>query len=75
MSGTGSLITIIMSGLKRWQRVPIRIKKNRTPIESSGLSSGYGVKASRFLKARLKQAGVGYKELVERLNRHGPHCP
>ena len=31
----------------------------------------YGVKASRFLKARLKQAGVGYKELAERLNRHG----
>jgi len=31
----------------------------------------YGVKASRFLKARLKQAGLGYKELAERLNRHG----
>jgi hypothetical protein len=31
----------------------------------------WGVKASRFLKARLKQAGVGYKELAERLNAHG----
>jgi hypothetical protein len=31
----------------------------------------YGNKASRFLKARLKQAGIGYKELAERLNRHG----
>ena len=31
----------------------------------------YGLRASRFLKARLKQAGVGYKELAERLNRHG----
>ena len=31
----------------------------------------WGVKASRFLKARLKQAGVGYKELAERMNKHG----
>ncbi len=31
----------------------------------------WNVKASRFLKARLKQAGVGYKELAERLNKHG----
>lgn len=31
----------------------------------------WGLKASRFLKARLKQAGVGYKELAERLNKHG----
>jgi hypothetical protein len=31
----------------------------------------YGNRASRFLKARLKQAGIGYKELAERLNRHG----
>ena len=31
----------------------------------------WGIKASRFLKARLKQAGVGYKELAERLNAHG----
>ena len=31
----------------------------------------WGVKASRFLKARLKQAGIGYKELAERLNAHG----
>jgi hypothetical protein len=31
----------------------------------------WGIKASRFLKARLKQSGVGYKELAERLNTHG----
>jgi hypothetical protein len=31
----------------------------------------WGIKASRFLKARLKQAGVGYKELADRLNAHG----
>jgi hypothetical protein len=31
----------------------------------------WGVKASRFLKGRLKQAGIGYKELAERLNAHG----
>jgi hypothetical protein len=28
-------------------------------------------KASRYLKARLKQADVGYKELARRLNEHG----
>ena len=31
----------------------------------------YGAKASRYLKGRLKQAGIGYKELAERLNKHG----
>jgi len=31
----------------------------------------WGTKASRFLKARLKQAGIGYKELAERLTVHG----
>jgi hypothetical protein len=31
----------------------------------------WGAKASRFLKADLKRAGVGYKELEERLNNHG----
>src|ERR1700686_3138192 len=31
----------------------------------------YGSKASRFLKAELKRAGIGYKELAERLNAHG----
>jgi len=31
----------------------------------------WGGKASRFLKAELKRAGVGYKELAERLNAHG----
>jgi len=31
----------------------------------------YGAKASRFLKAELKRTGIGYKELAERLNKHG----
>jgi Domain of unknown function (DUF6471) len=31
----------------------------------------WGTKASRFLKAELKRAGIGYKELAERLNKHG----
>jgi len=31
----------------------------------------WGSKASRFLKAELKRAGIGYKELAERLNNHG----
>jgi hypothetical protein len=31
----------------------------------------WGGKASRFLKAELKRAGVGYKELADRLNLHG----
>ena len=31
----------------------------------------WGNKASRFLKAELKRAGLGYKELADRLNGHG----
>lgn len=31
----------------------------------------WAVKASRFIKAEAKRAGVGYKELAERLNEHG----
>jgi hypothetical protein len=31
----------------------------------------WGGRASRFLKAELKRAGIGYKELAERLNKHG----
>jgi hypothetical protein len=31
----------------------------------------WGAKASRFLKAELKRAGIGYKELAARLNAHG----
>jgi hypothetical protein len=31
----------------------------------------WGEKASRFLKAELKRAGISYKELADRLNRHG----
>lgn len=31
----------------------------------------WGNRASRFIKAELKRAGIGYKELAERLNKHG----
>jgi hypothetical protein len=31
----------------------------------------WGNKASRFVKAELKRAGIGYKELADRLNKHG----
>ena len=31
----------------------------------------WATKASRFLKAELKRAGVGYKELAQRLQAHG----
>jgi hypothetical protein len=31
----------------------------------------WGSRASRFLKAELKRAGVGYKEMADRLNKHG----
>ena len=35
----------------------------------------WGSKASRFLKAELKRAGIGYKEFAERLNKHGYKKP
>jgi hypothetical protein len=31
----------------------------------------WGAKASRFIKAELKRADIGYKELAERLNSRG----
>jgi hypothetical protein len=31
----------------------------------------WGRRASRFVKAELKRAGIGYKELAERLRNHG----
>jgi len=31
----------------------------------------WGFKASRFIKAELKKANIGYQELAERLNDHG----
>ena len=32
-----------------------------------------GDRVSRFLKGRLKQAGVTYAELAKRMEAHGPH--
>jgi urease accessory protein UreF len=31
----------------------------------------WAVKASRFIRAEVKRAGIGYRELAERLNAHG----
>ena len=31
----------------------------------------WGLRASRFLKAELKRANIGYKELAAKLNAHG----
>jgi hypothetical protein len=31
----------------------------------------WGARASRFIKAELKRADIGYKELAARLNLHG----
>lgn len=31
----------------------------------------WALKASRFIKAELKRAGLGYRDLAERLNAHG----
>jgi Domain of unknown function (DUF6471) len=31
----------------------------------------WATKASRFIKAELKRSGIGYRELAERLNKHG----
>lgn len=31
----------------------------------------WAMRASRFIKAELKRAGIGYKELARRLNEHG----
>ena len=37
----------------------------------TGKEKEWGVKASQFIKAELKRAKVGYKELAERLNKRG----
>jgi Domain of unknown function (DUF6471) len=31
----------------------------------------WGDRASRYLKVELKRSGIGYKELADRLNKHG----
>ena len=38
---------------------------------STNQERDWGVRASRFLKAELRRAGIGYKELAERLNKQG----
>jgi hypothetical protein len=40
-------------------------------MSASDKEKEWGDRARRFLKARLKQANVGYRELAERLNKHG----
>lgn len=31
----------------------------------------WAIKATRFIKAEVKRAGIGYRELAQRLNEHG----
>lgn len=40
-------------------------------LTGTGREKEWGTKASRYLQAQLKWAGVGYKELAERLRAHG----
>ena len=40
-------------------------------MSMSAREKEWATKASRFLKAELKRADVGYKELAERLKTHG----
>src|ERR1700693_4991984 len=57
-----------------WSTEIYHIPQNYGAERDMGLTERekeYGAKASRFLKAELKRAGVGYKELAERLNAHG----
>ena len=37
----------------------------------TGKEKEWGVRRVKFIKAELKRANVGYKELAERLNKHG----
>ena len=37
----------------------------------AGSSADYADRAKRYLKAELKRAGIGYKELAERLTEKG----
>jgi len=39
----------------------------------SDVEKEWAGRASRFVKAELKRAGVGYRELAERLGEHGLH--
>jgi len=58
----------------RYQQKDVIFHRNHTKDAAMGLTDRekeWGIKASRFLKARLKQADVGYKELAERLTAHG----
>jgi hypothetical protein len=49
-------------------------RRNLMRTKGMGLTNKereWGSKASRFLKAELKRAGIGYKELAELLNKRG----
>lgn len=50
----------------------IRRDHPQLPEFASPLRCGFGrVRANRFLKAELARADVGYRELAERLEKHG----
>ena len=40
-------------------------------VSATDKEKEWGDKARKFIKAELKRAGVGYRELAERLNAHG----
>ena len=57
----------IMDSRRFWRRGRYGIKERyRRDGES---------RSSRFVKAELKRAGVGYKELAHQLSEHGLHGP
>ncbi len=40
-------------------------------MATSDKEKEWGDRARRFVKAELRRAGIGYRELAERLNKHG----
>jgi hypothetical protein len=48
--------------------------RRKRDIAMAGLTERekeWATKASRFIKAELKRGGISYRELAERLNKHG----
>ena len=59
--------------MRRQQKL-VKFRRNlRKGVGMSGADreKDWGNKASRFLKAEMKRAGIGYKELAERLKKDG----
>lgn len=59
--------------MRRQQKLVIfrrNLRKGESMSEANR-EKDWGNRASRFLKAELKRAGIGYKELAERLRKDG----